>query len=187
MSSIDESKFTDGLKALGTASVVSATPAMFDTAVNSLDSFRPSSSSLSNITSISKPQPPPELTSKHIISKASYYDLRGRLTANGQIMDPRAYSCAHKTLPFGTELEVTRLDNGKTTRVIVNDRGPFVQGRDIDLSIAAADQLELTDGKGVAPISYVVLGRTKDYAKFNAGQRSKAEIMQDNLAESFSI
>lgn len=133
----------------------------------------------------SKPQPPPELTTiTHIAptpkdTEASYYDLRGRTTANGQIMDPKAMSCAHKTLPFGTIIKITRRDTGETTHIIVNDRGPFVKGRDLDLSLAAADKLSMLGADGVAPVTYEVVGRTKNFAKFGAGIRSREEILAD--------
>lgn len=75
--------------------------------------------------------------------RASYYSSRfhGRLTANGEAYDETALTAAHPHLPFNTQLCVTNLGNGRTTTVRVNDRGPFVGGRIIDLSMAAATQL----------------------------------------------
>jgi rare lipoprotein A len=75
--------------------------------------------------------------------KASYYsdNLSGRKTANGEKYSPAAYTAAHKKLPFGTTVKVTNLSNGKTVTVRVNDRGPFVAGRIIDLSKAAAKEI----------------------------------------------
>lgn len=74
---------------------------------------------------------------------ASFYGagLHGRPTANGERFDKEALTAAHKTLPFGTCVEVTSLSNGRTVRVRVNDRGPYVGGRIIDLSEAAAREL----------------------------------------------
>ena len=71
---------------------------------------------------------------------ASYYaeKYHGRKTANGEIFNMNAMTCAHKTLPFNTVLRVTNLANGKNVQVRVNDRGPFVNGREIDLSKGAA-------------------------------------------------
>ena len=71
---------------------------------------------------------------------ASYYadKFHGRPTASGEIFNMNDYTCAHKTLPFGTVLRVTNLANGRSVNVRVNDRGPFVAGREIDLSKAAA-------------------------------------------------
>jgi len=71
---------------------------------------------------------------------ASWYALHSQ-TASGERMDPTELTAAHRSLPFGTRLEVTNQKNGKTVVVRINDRGPFVKGRVIDLSKAAARQL----------------------------------------------
>ena len=78
-------------------------------------------------------------------AQASYYaeKYHGRKTANGEIFNMYAMTCAHKTLPFGTVLRVTNLKNNKTVDVRVNDRGPFVKGREIDVSKAAAQKLDM--------------------------------------------
>ena len=75
---------------------------------------------------------------------ASYYgaELAGSPTASGVPFDPSAYTAAHKTLPLGTQLQVDY--GGATVTVTVNDRGPYVAGRDLDLSQAAADTIGLT-------------------------------------------
>ncbi len=77
------------------------------------------------------------------IGEASYYSsrLEGRRTANGEIYRPNLFTCAHKSLPWGTQLRVTNLENGKSVVVRVNDRGPFVRGRIVDLSYVAARKL----------------------------------------------
>lgn len=74
---------------------------------------------------------------------ASWYGpkFHGRKTANGERYDMHAMTAAHPSLPFGTVLEVRNLDNGKTCRVRINDRGPFVHGRIVDVSYQAARQL----------------------------------------------
>jgi len=74
---------------------------------------------------------------------ASYYGgyFHGRRTANGEIFNKYALTCAHKTLPFDTILRVTNPTNGKHVVVRVNDRGPFRRGRDLDLSYAAAKEI----------------------------------------------
>lgn len=76
---------------------------------------------------------------------ASYYadKFHGKATASGEIFDMNDFTCAHKTLPFGTVLRVTNLANNRSVSVRVNDRGPFVAGREIDLSKAAARQLDM--------------------------------------------
>ncbi|MBN1770185.1 MAG: septal ring lytic transglycosylase RlpA family protein [Deltaproteobacteria bacterium] len=78
--------------------------------------------------------------------KATYYSdsLAGNSTASGEPYDPRALTAAHRTLPFGTRVRVTRLDNDLSVEVRINDRGPFGRrDRIIDLSRAAAEQLEM--------------------------------------------
>ena len=75
--------------------------------------------------------------------KASYYgeEFHGRKTASGEIFNKWNYTCAHKKLPFNTKVKVTNLKNKKSVIVRVNDRGPFVTGRIIDLSYAAAKKI----------------------------------------------
>ncbi len=75
--------------------------------------------------------------------KASYYADKfvGRKTANGETFSQRKMTAAHKYLPFGTKVKITNISNGKTIRVRINDRGPFVAGRVIDLSKKAAKKL----------------------------------------------
>ncbi len=77
--------------------------------------------------------------------EASYYSdkFRGRKTASGQRYDPRLLTGAHRTLPFGTAVRVTRLEDGRSVVVRVNDRGPFRRSRIIDLSRAAAERLDM--------------------------------------------
>jgi len=84
---------------------------------------------------------------------ASWYgrDFHGKYTANGEVYDMHALSAAHKTLPLPTLVRVTNLDNGRTVIVRVNDRGPFVKDRLIDLSYAAAKQLGYAD-RGTAHV-----------------------------------
>lgn len=74
---------------------------------------------------------------------ASYYKS-GKRTANGERYDPHGYTAAHRTLPFGTRVLVTNLDNGKSVIVRINDRGPFIRKRVIDLSLGAAKVVDLT-------------------------------------------
>jgi len=80
-----------------------------------------------------------------LIGKASYYgdEFHGRQTANGEIYDRSKISAAHKTLPFGTILKVKNLRNNREIIVRINDRGPFVAGRIIDLSYSAAKELDM--------------------------------------------
>ncbi len=91
---------------------------------------------------------------------ASWYgeEFHGKLTSNKEIYNMYAMTAAHKTLPFGTYVKVTNLTNGKSAVVRINDRGPFVKGRIIDLSFAAADKLGMSE-TGVAPVRIAVLRR----------------------------
>jgi rare lipoprotein A len=86
---------------------------------------------------------------------ASFYKS-GRLTANGEHFMPMGLTAAHRKLPFGTMLKVTNLRNGKSVIVRVNDRGPFIRGRILDLSLGAAKVIGL-NRSGVAKISFVVV------------------------------
>jgi rare lipoprotein A len=74
---------------------------------------------------------------------ASYYSesYNGKKTANGEIYNSSKLTAAHKTLPFGTKVKVTNLSNGKSVKVRINDRGPFISGRIIDLTRAAAEEI----------------------------------------------
>ncbi len=75
----------------------------------------------------------------------SYYadDFHGKETSNGETFDMNDLTCAQRSFPFGTKVRVTNLENGKSVVVRVNDRGPFVEGRIMDLSLAAAKQIDL--------------------------------------------
>jgi len=90
---------------------------------------------------------------------ASWYgeDFHGKKTSSGEIYDMHAMTAAHKTLPLGTYVQVTNLSNNRVTQVRINDRGPFVRGRIIDLSYSAARKIEVV-GPGTAPVEIVALG-----------------------------
>lgn len=90
------------------------------------------------------------------VGVASYYADRfhGRRTASGERYDRNAFTAAHRRLPFGTHVQVINLDNGNTVDVRINDRGPFVKGRVIDLSHAAAKKLGMLR-KGVVKVCIV--------------------------------
>lgn len=90
--------------------------------------------------------------------EASFYadKFHGRKTANGEIFNMYDFTAAHKTLPFNTILKITNIGNGKSVTVRVNDRGPFVAGREIDLSKAAAQKLDMISS-GTAQVSIEIL------------------------------
>ena len=98
---------------------------------------------------------------------ASWYGpgFHGKTTSNGERYNQNAMTAAHKLLPFGTRLRVVNLENGRTTEVRVNDRGPFVDSRIIDLSRAAAKDLGML-GKGTARVRIVSLERSGEPSIF---------------------
>jgi len=89
---------------------------------------------------------------------ASWYGnpFNGRRTSNGEVYDMHEFTAAHRTLPFGAVVRVTNLRNGKQTEVRVNDRGPFVANRVIDLSLSAAQAIDMV-GPGTAPVRLEVI------------------------------
>src|ERR1700689_3267405 len=104
----------------------------------------------------SPPIPPSPGSSE--IGLASWYGppYHGRPAANGEIYDMEKLTAAYRTLPFGTVVRVTNLDNAKSVDVRITDRGPFVAGRIIDLSHAAAEVIEMI-GPGVAQVRVDIL------------------------------
>lgn len=110
--------------------------------------------------------------------RASWYgnDFHGKSTSNGEGYDMYAMTAAHKTLPMNTVVRVTNTENNAQTIVRINDRGPFVESRIIDLSYAAADQIGVAR-KGTAPVLLEVLGfepsssRTIDMQAISKGPR----------------
>ena len=103
----------------------------------------------------------PDLQNAPQIGVASYYahKFHGRKTASGERYDENKQTAAHRTLPFGTLVRVTNLANDRSVEVWINDRGPWVKGRIIDVSFAAAKQLGLI-GPGTAKVRVRVLSRS---------------------------
>lgn len=106
---------------------------------------------------------------------ASWYgkDFHGKKTSNGEIYDMYAMTAAHKTLPLGTYVRVHHLGNGRKIDVRVNDRGPFVRGRIIDLSYSAAKKLGIV-GPGTAKVEVVALGTLT--TRSGGGQRTYTPV-----------
>ncbi len=106
-------------------------------------------------------QPPVPRPSETLQGIASWYgeEFAGRTTANGEIFDPSLLTAAHRTFPFGTILDITNAKTSQTVRVRVNDRGPYIGNRVIDLSYAAAQQIGLIEpGVGTVDITIVKVG-----------------------------
>ena len=101
------------------------------------------------------PQPEVSTTQGKSNGIASFYS-QGTKTASGEKFDPNELTAAHPTLPFGTKLRVTNQHTGRSVTVRVNDRGPYVPGRVVDVSYSAAQQLGMV-GRGVAPVKLDVV------------------------------
>jgi len=101
---------------------------------------------------------------------ASWYgaDFNGRPTANGETYDMYGLTAAHRLMPLGTTIKVTQRETGRSVTVRVNDRGPFVRGRILDLSYGAAKTLEMT-GTGTAPVTIEVIRLPEDSLKMSGG------------------
>lgn len=114
--------------------------------------------------------------------EASYYadKFHGRKTSSGEIFDMNALTAAHKTLPFGTVVKVTNLENNKSVNVRINDRGPFVAGREIDISKAAATKLDMIK-TGTARVSLTIVSSSTEtsIAKVSAAIQ-KAKTLDPN-------
>jgi rare lipoprotein A len=127
---------------------------------------------------------------------ASWYGnpFHGRRASNGEVYDMYKLTAAHRTLPFETMVRVTNLNNGKSTTVRITDRGPFVDNRIIDLSLAAAREIDSV-GPGVVPVRMEVIGNV-DVATLTEGfftvqvgafrDRNNAERLRDRLSVTYS-
>ena len=125
---------------------------------------------------------------------ASWYGVpfHGRRASNGEIYDMYKLTAAHRTLPFETMVRVTNMNNGKSTVVRITDRGPFVDNRIIDLSLAAAREVDSV-GPGVVPVRVEVLSAgvdlTSGFFTVQVGafrERANAERLRDRLSTSYS-
>jgi rare lipoprotein A len=133
----------------------------------------------------------PPVTSMEEVGMASWYGAphHGRRTASGEVFDMHQLTAAHKTLPFGTRLLVTNRDTSQSAEVRVNDRGPFVKGRILDVSYAAARLLGAV-GPGLIPVRVRVLSLpagsstgdgpyTVQVGSFTT--RARAETLRDSM------
>ena len=124
---------------------------------------------------------------------ASWYGapFHGRKASNGEIYDMNKLTAAHRTLPFDSMVRVTNLSNGKTTTVRITDRGPFVDNRIIDLSRAAAQEIE-SIGPGIVPVRIEVLSGPDPAAGFFTVQvgafkeKGNAERLKERLSTAYS-
>jgi len=117
--------------------------------------------------------------------KASYYK-HGARTANGERFNPNGYTAAHRTLPFGTKVLVTNVKTGKSVIVRINDRGPFIKSRIIDVSYGAAKVLGMT-GAGVATVKIVPLKKSAAAPAAAPAPIAAVETVAENVGEVFSL
>jgi rare lipoprotein A len=123
---------------------------------------------------------------------ASWYGVpfNGRRTSNGEVYDMHEFTAAHRTLPFNCLVRVTNLNNGKHTEVRINDRGPFVANRVIDLSLSAAQAIEMV-GTGTANVRLEILSGPNPNVGFFAVQigafkvRENAERLKAQMEETY--
>ncbi len=125
--------------------------------------------------------------SDHVI--ASWYgpEFHGKPTSSGEVYDMHAFTCAHREYPFGAVLKVTHASNGNTVFCTVNDRGPFVDGRDIDLSYAAAKEIGMLH-HGISAVRVEYVGRDASLvrmANFTSGE-SAFTIQAGSFRELFN-
>jgi len=144
--------------------------------------------------------PVPPVTGLEEVGFASWYGSQhqGRRTASGEVFDMNQLTAAHKTLPFGTRVLVTNRDTSQTTEVRINDRGPFVDGRILDVSYAAARQLGAV-GAGVFPVRLRVVSLPGSRAEGGARagsftiqvgsftSRARAEALRDEIGGEATI
>ena len=133
-----------------------------------LESSKTNQLQLNNLNSVASPQSeinfsntsPTQIARRVFNGRASWYGpgFHGRRTANGEIFNSNAMTAAHRSLPFGTRVRVTNVRNGRSVIVRINDRGPFIGGRIIDVSAGAARRLNMISS-GVAPVRLEILGR----------------------------
>ena len=142
----------------------------------------------------SKAAPTPPLINYIEEGNASWYGepFHGRRASNGEIYDMYKLTAAHRTLPFETMVRVTNLSNGKSTVVRITDRGPFIENRIIDLSLAAAREIDSV-GPGVVPVRVEILSSAVDptagFFTVQVGafrERANAERLRDRLSASYS-
>jgi rare lipoprotein A len=110
---------------------------------------------------------------EHALDGVASFYVDDTATASGEKFDNNAMAAAHRTLPFGTRLRVTDVDTGQSITVRVNDRGPYIEGRCIDLTSAAADALGITKTRGIANVKMEVVEQS---AQLGVEKKQSAEL-----------
>ncbi len=135
------------------AAVAAAQPKQVARAVNTDDGSRPQRRQANKPAQARAP-----VTSSGTLTGVASYYWQPQPVASGGRFNPDALTAAHKTLPFGTRVRVTRPDTGRSVEVVINDRGPYIAGRIIDLSRRAAQVIGMTD-VGITRVNVAILGR----------------------------
>jgi rare lipoprotein A len=124
-----------------------------------------------------KPEVQPELdrSGHKRVGEASFYAQKfaGRKMADGAVMDPQGDNAASKTLPLGTKAKVTNLETGNSAVVTIEDRGPYVKGRIVDLSPSTAQKIGIARDKGVAKVEVVPIAVPLSDGSVKAGDAAK--------------
>jgi rare lipoprotein A len=128
-------------------------------------------------TAAQAPKPHQDRTGKERRGKASFYakSFSGKKMANGNIMDPHDNNAASRTLPLGTIAKVTNLETGKSAIVTIEDRGPYVGGRIVDLSPATAQNIGITRREGVARVAVAPIAVPLPGGRVRPGSAATAE------------
>jgi len=127
----------------------------------------------------------PDLSGRKQSGKASFYARKfaGRAMANGAPMDPEGANAASKTLPLGTTAKVTNLETGQSAVVTIQDRGPYVPGRIVDLSPATARQIGITPRQGVAPVVVAPIAVPQPDGRIKLGAAARELLPKSQIAE----
>lgn len=123
-----------------------------------------------------------------LVGSASWYGpgFAGKRTASGERYNPKALTAAHRTLPFGTTLKVTNTENGRSVVVRVNDRGPFVKGREIDLSKGAAQSIGMI-GSGTARVRLLALAKPEEGLALASAQKTVKKKKNKKAPEKYEL
>jgi rare lipoprotein A len=126
----------------------------------------------------------PDFSAKKRMGKASFYAKQfvGKKMADGAPMDPQGDNAASKTLPLGTTAKVTNLETGKSAVVTIQDRGPYVPGRIVDLSPATAREIGISERKGVAPVVVAPIAVPQPDGKVKLGAAAH-ELLREAAAD----
>src|SRR5580698_296303 len=132
-------------------------------------------------------KPALDRSGKRRIGKASFYAhmFEGRKMANGKAMDPKRNNAASRTLPLGTTAKVTNLDTGKSALVTIQDRGPYVDGRIVDLSPSTAREIGLSHHQGVARVEVSPLAVPLPNGGVKLGAAGQATLARSDRASPF--